>query len=108
MNFHFENGSFSQEQLFEKMENGVYITALYGLHAGINSISGDFSLMAEGFTIKDGKIDKPVNQITIADNFFDLLMKVEALGNDIDYFSPDSSHTQSPSLLIPDVSVAGE
>ena len=108
MNFHFENGTLTQEELFEKAGNGVYITALYGLHAGINSISGDFSLMAEGFTIKDGKIDKPVNQITIADNFFDLLMKVEALGNDIDYFSPDSSHTQSPSLLIPDVSVAGE
>ena len=35
-------------------------------------------------------------------------MKVEALGNDVEYTSPEATHTQSPSLLIPDVSIAGE
>ena len=64
--------------------------------------------MSEGFLIENGKIGKPVNQITIADNFFDVLMKVEALANDVDYTTPESTHIQSPSLLIPDVSVAGE
>ncbi len=107
-NLHFENGKFTQKDLFEKMGNGIYITAIYGLHAGINPISGDFSLMSEGFVIRDGKVAEPVNQITIADNFFDVLMKVESLGNDVEYTSPEASHIQSPSLLIPDVSVAGE
>ncbi|MBO4928029.1 MAG: TldD/PmbA family protein [Clostridiales bacterium] len=107
-NLYIENGEYSLDDLFKKMDNGVYITALHGLHAGINSISGDFSLMSEGFVIKDGMIGDPVNQITIADNFFDVLMKVDALGNDVEYFSPEATHIQSPSLLIPDVSVAGE
>lgn len=107
-NLHFENGDFSKEELFERMGNGIYITAISGLHSGINSISGDFSLMSEGFVIRDGKVAEPVNQITIADNFFDVLMKVESLGNDVEYTSPEASHIQSPSLLIPDVSVAGE
>ncbi|MBP5493193.1 MAG: TldD/PmbA family protein [Clostridiales bacterium] len=107
-NLHFENGDMTQEELFAKMKDGILITAIHGLHAGINGISGEFSLMSEGFEIKDGKVGKPINQITIADNFFDILMKVEALGNDVDYHSPERGHTQSPSLLIPDVSVAGE
>ena len=106
-NFHLENGDLSQQQLFERMENGIYITAIHGLHAGINAISGDFSLMAEGFVIRDGKVAEPVNQITIADNFFDILMKVDTLANDVEYTSPEAMHIQSPSLLIPDVSVAG-
>ncbi len=107
-NLHFENGPYTCEELIEKAGNGIFITALHGLHAGINSISGEFSLMTEGFVIRDGKLAEPVNQITIADNFFDVLMKVEALGNDVEYSSPEASHTQSPSLLIPDVSIAGE
>ncbi|MBR3031765.1 MAG: TldD/PmbA family protein [Clostridiales bacterium] len=107
-NLHFENGDCSQQQLFEKMGNGIYITAIYGLHAGINGISGDFSLMSEGFVVRDGKVAEPVNQITIADNFFDVLMKVDTLGNDVEFFSPEASRIQSPSLLIPDVSVAGK
>jgi PmbA protein len=107
-NLHFENGKFTQKDLFEKMGNGIYITAIYGLHAGINPISGDFSLMSEGFVIRDGKVAEPVNQITIADNFFDVLMKVESLGNDVEYTSPEAAHIQSPSLLIPYISVAGE
>lgn len=107
-NLHFAKGPYTLEDLFAKMGNGVYITGIDGLHAGINGVSGDFSLMAEGFKIRDGKKAEPINQITIADNFFDILMKVEDLADDVDYFAPDSYHCQSPSLLIPDVSVSGE
>ncbi|MBR5041544.1 MAG: TldD/PmbA family protein [Clostridiales bacterium] len=107
-NLHLATGDFTKEQLIEKAGNGIFITALHGLHAGINGISGEFSLMTEGFVIRDGKLAEPVNQITIADNFYDVLMKVEALGNDVEYLSPEATHTQSPSLLIPDVSIAGE
>ncbi|MBR3058741.1 MAG: TldD/PmbA family protein [Clostridiales bacterium] len=107
-NFHFENGSLSFDDLLKKMNNGILITALHGLHAGVNAISGDFSLMTEGFLVKDGKITEPVNQITIADNFFDVLLKIEELADDVDYFAFDGAHIQSPSLLIPNVSIAGE
>ncbi|MBR5973785.1 MAG: TldD/PmbA family protein [Clostridiales bacterium] len=107
-NMYIEKGEYTQDQLFEKMGNGIYITAIHGLHAGINAISGDFSLMSEGFLVENGKVTRPVNQITIADNFFDVLMKVEALADDVDYCTPESTHIQCPSLLIPDVSVAGE
>lgn len=107
-NFYIENGEASKEELFAQMGDGVYITDLAGLHAGVNAVSGDFSLLAEGFTIENGEIGKPVNQITIADNFFDILMKIEVLGNDVNYFNLDASHIQAPCMLIPDVAVSGE
>ncbi len=107
MNFYIEKGEASLEDLLQKMGNGVYITDIAGLHAGINAVSGDFSLMAEGFVVENGKIGRPINQITIADNFFDILNKIDTLGNDVDYFNLDASHIQSPSLLIPDVAVSG-
>ncbi len=65
------------------MENGVYITDLQGLHSGLNPVSGDYSLSANGYEIENGKIKRPINQITIAGNFFETLMDIEEIGNDL-------------------------
>lgn len=51
------------------MKEGVFITELSGLHSGVNTVSGDFSVAANGFYIKDGAIQYPVNLMTIAGNF---------------------------------------
>ena len=51
------------------------------LHSGANSITGDFSLAAKGFYIKDGKKTFPVEQITVAGNFFTLLKDIEEVGS---------------------------
>ncbi len=50
----------SQEALLAQMGDGLLLTSLMGLHAGTNAVSGDFSLSAEGFRIKGGRIDTPV------------------------------------------------
>ena len=65
-----------------KIKNGVYITDISGLHAGLNADSGNFSLQSEGYLIKDGKKDSPLTLITIAGNLFNLFNDVIALGND--------------------------
>lgn len=75
-------GKLSQEELFKKIKNGVYITDISGLHAGLNADSGNFSLQSEGYLIKDGKKDSPLTLITIAGNLFNLFNDVIALGND--------------------------
>ena len=59
------------------MGDGLLLTSLMGLHAGTNAVSGDFSLSAEGFRIKGGRIDTPVEQITVAGNFYQLLAEVK-------------------------------
>ena len=75
-----------------------------GLHSGANSISGDFSLAAEGFLIENGKITAPVEQITIAGNFYNLLSDVKDIGNDLKF---NSSAIGSPSLAFDSIQVAG-
>ena len=101
-------GSSDLKEMAEHVGNGLYITEISGLHAGLNPISGDFSLLAEGYLIQDGKIDRAVEQITISDNFFSILMKIREIGSDV-ICQPDSiGEFISPSIVIPDVAVAGE
>ncbi|HBS02609.1 MAG TPA: TldD/PmbA family protein, partial [Firmicutes bacterium] len=57
-------GKKSFDELISDIKEGVYITDVAGLQTGMNANSGDFSCQAEGFLIKDGKLDKPLNLIT--------------------------------------------
>ena len=75
-NFYIEEGNMSKSELLKTVENGIIINDVAGLHAGANIISGDFSLSAEGFLIENGEITKPVEQITVAGNFYDILKKM--------------------------------
>lgn len=103
-NFYLAKGKISREDLFCRMENGLFITSLMGLHAGTNTVSGDFSLSAEGFRIENGKLGQPVEQITIAGNFYHLLEMVEEFADDL-YFG--SGGVGSPSILIRGLDIAG-
>ena len=74
-------GEMSEEELLQKVGNGVYITSLGGLHAGANPISGDFSLQSAGFLIENGVKTSYVKSFTVAGNFYELLKNIEALAN---------------------------
>ena len=95
----------SFEDLLQHVKNGIYVTDVQGLHAGLNAISGDFSLSANGFLIEDGKVTTPVHEMTIAGNFFDLLQHIVGVGNDLDF---GASNVGSPTLWIESLTVAGE
>lgn len=103
-NFFIQNGITEFEDLLSDINNGLFITDVAGLHSGANSISGDFSLAAEGFLIENGKITAPVEQITIAGNFYNLLSDVKDIGNDLKF---NSSAIGSPSLAFDSIQVAG-
>lgn len=98
-------GNKSQKELFEMVNDGIYITELEGLHAGINSVSGNFSLKAEGFLIKDGKKDHPVALITVSGNLLKLFQDVIAIGNDA---KMQQGGVFAPSFVIRKLSIAGK
>ena len=104
-NLYIEKGEKSLEELMEEVGDGILITELAGLHSGANSITGDFSLAAKGFYIENGKKSYPVEQITIAGNFFNILKDIEGVGNDLKF--PMSS-IGSPSVKIKEISLAGK
>jgi len=98
-------GTYSEQALLERLDSGLYITALNGLHAGANTQSGDFSLQAEGWLVEGGKKVRPVKNITVADNFFRILKKVDAIGDTVEFGAV--SDFGAPELLVKDVSVSG-
>ena len=104
-NFYLKNGEKDFKELLKEVNNGVIISEFSGLHAGANSITGDFSLAAKGFMIENGKQTFPIEQITVSGNFFKLLKDVEEICSDIKF--PMSSFG-SPSVLINELSIAGE
>ena len=87
----------SFDKVIENIKEGIFITDFAGLHSGLNTISGDFSLAGEGFYIKDGKIDRPLNQITISGNFFELLKNIKDIASDIKF---SFSSVGSPSIVV--------
>ncbi len=93
------------EDLLRKAGEGIYVTELMGLHAGANAVTGDFSLSAKGFLITEGAKGAPVKNFTVSGNFFELLKKVEILGEDLDFIFGQFG---SPSVLVRDMSVAGK
>lgn len=103
-NFFVKPGVDDLEALMKKMGDGLVITEVSGLHSGANGVSGDFSLLAKGFAVKEGKKGNPVEQITIAGNFYHLLKNVRAVGSDLKF---PGSNVGSPSIDIGEMAVAG-
>ncbi|WP_427339656.1 TldD/PmbA family protein [Caloranaerobacter sp. DY30410] len=107
-NMYIENGDKSLDEMIKNTKKGILITNVEGLHSGLNAVSGDFSLAASGYEIVDGRINRPVNQITIAGNFYDLLNNVLEIGNDLKFALPMANgFIGSPSLKIKELSVSG-
>ena len=104
-----EGGQLSEEALLKKAGNGVYITDLSGLHAGADSISGDFSLQSAGYMIEDGKKTRYVKSFTVAGNFYDLLKNITALANNSHLpRAMGSTAFGAPTALVDGLSIAGK
>ena len=108
-NFGICAGTLSEDELFAKAENGIYITGVKGLHAGADATTGDFSIESEGFLIENGVKTTYVRSFTIAGNFFEMLKNVDSLSDKVEWGLPGGfTLFGSPAVLIKDMSVAGK
>ena len=98
-------GKKTQEELFQEVGDGVYITDVQGLHAGMNPQSGNFSLQSTGYLIKDGKRDRGLDVITVSGNLVNIFMDIKEVGNDEKTFPSGAS---CPSVLIKKIAVGGK
>lgn len=101
-NWQFTANAASLDELMKKMDRGLLVTSLMG--QGVNMITGDYSRGAAGFWIENGKIQFPVNEITIAGNLKTLFSNLVAVAED----SETRSNIQSGSILIEEMSIAGK
>ena len=98
-------GKKSLDELFREVGNGVFITDVSGLHAGLNPQSGNFSLQSTGYMIEDGKKGKPLDLITVSGNLLEVFQDVVEVGNDV---TVSPSGVSAESILIKKIAVSGK
>ena len=103
-----EAGDKDLDGLMEEVGEGIMLTDLSGLHAGVNAISGDFSLLCEGYLIEGGKKGRPVEQITVAGNFYDVIKSIKSVGNDIINLPSGEGEFFTPSVNVGELAISGD
>jgi len=94
-NLYFQKGEVKPEAIFAAIKDGFYMTVAFGLHGGIDGISGDFSIPVAGFKIENGQTTFPIRGISIGGNLFDFLKSVDKVGDDLTWFQDIGSPTFS-------------
>jgi PmbA protein len=100
-NLYFEAGETPPDEIVGELPRGLYVTDLIGF--GVDLVSGDYSQGAAGHWIEGGKLAHPVHEVTIAGNLKEMLLGVDAVGNDLEF----RSSTSSPTLRIRRMTVSG-
>ena len=96
-------GEFSLEDLCSQNSKCLLVTQLEG-QAGCNPVSGDISIGVQGFLVENGLRIQPVDSITLAGNFFDVLLNIKGCGNT---YQPEMTHSFIPALLIDGLTISG-
>jgi PmbA protein len=98
-------GHLSQAEIITKIDNGVLVQGVLGAGTGgINGISGDVSLGAEGLLIRGGEVVGPVREFTIASNLRKMLMDIAYIGNDTEWLPGAAAGV---TLAVSDMSLGG-
>jgi PmbA protein len=96
-----QSGALDFSGLLNTMSRGLLVTELLG--QGINTVTGDYSRCAAGFWVENGKIQHPVQEITIAGNLKDMFRNIVAVGNDVLV----QGSRQCGSILVEGMTIAG-
>ena len=97
-NLYFAAGKRSPEELRAAYPEAVLIVELIG--HGTNLVTGDYSLGAVGFMVRNGEIAEPVAEITVASNLADMFATLEP-GSDLEF----RRGMDAPTILIPEMTV---
>ena len=100
-----EPGTRGQDQILASVGDGLYVQSVTGIHSGVNPVSGDFSVGAEGLMIQDGALGPPMREVTVASTLQRMLQSVVDIGNDLRWL-PGTAAGQT--LAIADMQLSGE
>lgn len=92
------------DSIIASVDNGLLVTSMSGLHSGVNAISGDFSVGAEGLMIRNGELAEPIREATIASTLQKMLTDIVSVGADTEW---QPSGAGPVSIAISDVAMSG-
>jgi PmbA protein len=102
-NLYLKPGNKKPEEIVGGIKDGFYLTEAFGLHAGINDVTGDFSLPVAGFKIEKGQKTYPIRGVTIGGNLFEFLKSVDQIGDDLTWFQS----TGCPTFSVESIKIGG-
>ena len=97
-------GALPFDELLAVVGEGVLVQEVSGLHSGVNPVSGDVSVGAEGLVIRGGAVAEPFREATIASTLQRLLLDVIAVGADFEW---RPGGTGAPSVAVGDIALGG-
>ncbi len=100
-NAYIEAGPQSQADLMLHVGKGLLVTDMFG--PSINPNTGDYSVGVAGFWFENGEIQHPVSEVTIAGDLPSMFARLVP-ASDLEF----RGARDAPSLLIEDMSIAGE
>lgn len=103
-NMYFEPGNKTKQELYSIFPKAIEVVQLSGMHSGCNTISGDFSMGAQGFFCEDGERKHPLHNFTVSGNFFQLLVRIVELANDLKF---NFSSFGAPAVLVEKLAISG-
>ena len=97
-------GAGTFEQLVADVSHGLVVQSLSGLHSGVNPVSGDVSVGAEGLLVRDGVVGEPVREVTLASTLQRMLTGITAVGGDLQWLPGGSA---AATIVIGEMSLGG-
>jgi PmbA protein len=98
-------GTKGADDILASVGDGLYVQSVTGIHSGVNTVSGDFSVGAEGLMIRGGALAEPVREVTVASTLQRMLQSIVEIGGDLRWL-PGSAAGQT--LAIADMQLSGE
>ena len=98
-------GTLDQAGLIATVDDGILVADVAGLHSGVNPVSGDLSVGAEGLRIRGGALGEPLREFTMASTLQRLLTDIDAVGADLQWLPMGAAGV---SLVVRDVTVSGQ
>jgi PmbA protein len=97
-------GKLSPDEVLAHVGDGLLVQSITGMHSGVNAVSGDFSVGAEGLLVRAGALAEPVRELTIASSIQRMLQGVTAVGSDVEWLP---SRAAGVTLAIAEMSMSG-
>lgn len=101
-NLYLQPGKQSPEEIIRAVKRGFYVTAMLGVGADV--VTGQYSRGANGLWIENGELTHPVQEVTVAGNMLQMLLDVDAVGNDLRF----RGSVGAPTIRFRELTIAGE
>ncbi len=104
-NFIFKPGTTSLEDMIKDTKKGLFIERTIGEWLSRPSSGEMNATVTHGYLIENGELTKPVKNVIIAGNFFEIIKdKIDTIGSDLS----NNGHMYSPAIKISEMTIAGK